>query len=70
MDPHPNPVPEGRGDVKLSPLRPRSGGERGDVKLSPLRRRRRGERAKTPSADTVAAEGKVAALPAPTQWRR
>jgi hypothetical protein len=41
-DPHPNPLPEGRGAVKLAPLR----------------RRRRGERAKTPSADTVAEEGK------------
>src|SRR5262249_28753737 len=39
--PHPNPLPEGRGAVKLAPLRPRSGGER----------------AKTPSADAVAAEG-------------
>src|SRR5215470_11147067 len=50
--------PEGKGAVKLAPLRPRSGGERGAVKLvsggsgkgrpKPLRRRRRGERAKTP----------------------
>src|SRR5262249_6070535 len=27
--PHPNPLPEGRGAVKLAPLRPHSGGERG-----------------------------------------
>src|SRR5262245_37488927 len=41
-DSHPNPVPEGRGRVKLRPLR----------------RRRRGERAIRPFADTVAKEGK------------
>jgi hypothetical protein len=40
---------QGRGAVKLAPLRPRSGGERGDVKLSPLRRRRRGEGALCPA---------------------
>src|SRR5919205_2802418 len=27
--PHPNPLPEGRGAVKLAPLRPHSGGGRG-----------------------------------------
>jgi hypothetical protein len=36
---------EGRGHVKLCPLRRRRRGERGHVKLCPLRRRRRGERA-------------------------
>src|SRR5215475_12225069 len=60
-DSHPNPFPEGRGHVKLCPLRRhrrgeraalneaalrrRSRGERRAVKLAPLRRRRRGERA-------------------------
>src|SRR5215470_18805545 len=36
--------PEGRGAVKLAPLRRRRRGERGHVKLCPLRRRSRGER--------------------------
>src|SRR5215470_6684510 len=42
--PHPSPLPEGRGHVKLCPLRRRRRGERGRVKLRPLRRRSRGGR--------------------------
>ena len=34
--PHPNPLPEGRGHVKLCPLRQRSRGERAPVKLGAL----------------------------------
>src|SRR5215471_13883037 len=61
--PHPNPLPEGRGAVKLAPLRRRSRGERGHVKLCPLRRRSRGERGavkhslRSPSAHAVAGGG-------------
>ena len=51
--PHPNPLPEGRGDVKLSPLRRRRRGERA---LRPCADAV-APRAKTPSADTVAEEG-------------
>src|SRR5262249_20618211 len=41
--PHPRPLPEGRGHVKLCPLRRRSRGERAPVKLGALcRRSRRG----------------------------
>jgi hypothetical protein len=42
--PHSDPLLEGRGHVKLCPLRRRSRGERGAVKLAPLCRRSRRER--------------------------
>src|SRR5262252_1663583 len=43
QNPHPNPLPEGRGHVNLCPLRRRSRGERAPVKLGALcRRSRRG----------------------------
>src|SRR5207248_4621580 len=58
--PHPSPLAEGRGAVKLEPLRPRSGGERA-LRSSCVPTHAYADavapRAKTPSADTVAAEG-------------
>jgi hypothetical protein len=42
--PHPCPLPEGRGPVKLCPLRRRSRGERAPVKLGALCRHCRRER--------------------------
>src|SRR5438094_8024435 len=44
--PHPNPLPEGRGHVKLCPLRRRRRGERAPVKLGALCRRSRRGRAR------------------------
>src|SRR5262245_19575998 len=44
-DSRPNPLPEGRGHVKLCPLRRHRRGERAALNEAPLRRRSRGERA-------------------------